>query len=428
MSTSRSAILALDTEAEQNVYHLYRSAEYRVVCVCGGFGFPHGGGSAARIITVGKALRREGIGFHLLHCGPSRSPLDVERTGVCEGVEFAYTTTTVRPRNRAVRMIVYFQAYLVLALELLRLRRSRNRTAIWLYMLGDLQNFCISQMCRLLGLAVVQELCEWWPVMPTCSSMTRWLYRGPLFRPATGALVISTSIERRLEQVTRIANPQLLVQRLPAIVDTYQFVASKDFVPLSANLPQFVWCSGSLDDWIRDVLFLVRAFTLVRLQGLRCRLVLIGPYNEQTRARIDEIARQNNISPADVVLPGSVDSSRLAPYYRAAAALLVPLWNDDKSTTRMPNKLPEFLASGRPVIASAVGDLTDSLIHGRNAYLAKPESETDFAELMIEVLRDPAHAEKIGCAGQQTCLTNYDYRAHSHSLARFFVRAISQTS
>src|SRR2546429_2660527 len=47
--------------------------------------------------------------------------------------------------------------------------------------------------------------------------------------------------------------------------------------------------------------------------------------------------------------------STLFPYTtlfrsRDATALLLPLWDDDRSRTRMPNKLGEYLASGKPVI------------------------------------------------------------------------------
>ncbi len=48
--------------------------KYRVICVCGGYGFPLGTASAARIIMVGKALQEADIGFRVLHCGPSPSP------------------------------------------------------------------------------------------------------------------------------------------------------------------------------------------------------------------------------------------------------------------------------------------------------------------------------------------------------------------
>src|SRR4051794_37228365 len=78
-----------------------------VVCICGGYGFPLGNASAARIIVVGKALQRAGLEFHLLHCGPSPVPINNRRSGVYEGISFEYTTTVKRPQNALARLLVY---------------------------------------------------------------------------------------------------------------------------------------------------------------------------------------------------------------------------------------------------------------------------------------------------------------------------------
>ena len=45
-----------------------------------------------------------------------------------------------------------------------------------------------------------------------------------------------------------------------------------------------------------------------------------------------------------------------------------PLGQDDRSLTRLPNKMGEYLASGRPVISCEIGDLTNFLIDNVNAY------------------------------------------------------------
>jgi glycosyltransferase involved in cell wall biosynthesis len=119
-----------------------------------------------------------------------------------------------------------------------------------------------------------------------------------------------------------------------------------------------------------------------------------------------------------------MDDRALAANYKSAAALLLPMWDDDKSRTRMPNKLAEYLASGRPVISSTSGDLVEFLSDRVNAYLGKPGDEGDFADNMISVLQDPTRASRIGAAGQRTCVERLDFRSHAESLAEFFVRSI----
>ena len=55
----------------------------------------------------------------------------------------------------------------------------------------------------------------------------------------------------------------------------------------------------------------------------------------------------------------------------------------------MPNKLGDYLASGRPVVTGRIGDLTDFLTDNVNAYPADRGNERDLADRMIAVLRDP---------------------------------------
>jgi len=393
-----------------------------VVCICGGYGYPLGNASAARITTVGKALKRSGMNFSLLHCGPSPDSVNTKRSGVYQGIPFEYTASVKRPKNLPARLLVYTRALIGLTLRLARLRPLRHRTLVYLYVGDGILNFYTGLLCRLLGFRLVQELCEWAPGDSNCSAFTRWLYRKPIFKLATGALVISKAIEDRVKERSAEVNPGLLILRLPSIVDAKRFATSSaDDGVQTAN--HFVYCGT----WLKDVFFIVRAFAMVRSQGYDCKLRIVGGWTESRKSAILKYAVENNLSADDIVMTGCVDERGLEACYRTAAALLTPLWDDDRSKTRLPNKLGEYLASGRPVVAGKVGDLTEFLIDDVNACLAEPGDERDFADRMVSVLRDPTRAHQIGAAGQQASLTHLDYRAHSSRLSKFFVECLEHS-
>jgi glycosyltransferase involved in cell wall biosynthesis/peptidoglycan/xylan/chitin deacetylase (PgdA/CDA1 family) len=391
---------------------------YQVVCVCGGHGFPSGTATAARIMMVGKALQEAGIGFHLIHCGPSPVSINTQKSGVSEGISFEYTSSVERPDNSLTRLLVYIRAVLGLTVRLARLRRVRHDTLVYLYIMMGPMNLYVGLICGILGLPIVQELCEWWPGEPTCSAFTKWLHKRSMFRLATGALVISKEIEERVRQRCADANSDLLIHRVPAIVDAQLFAnVSPNIDDSDQSVPNFIYCGT----WLKDALFLIRAFALVRLNGYRCRLTIIG--FDQSRPVLS-YATERGLSREDVVVRSCVDRRTLGTYYRSGTALLLPLWDDDRSITRFPNKICEYLASGRPVVSCRIGDLTNFLTDKVNAYLGKPGDERDFADKMIAVLKDPDRAEQIGAAGQKVCLAHLDYRAHVSGLAKFFSRSI----
>jgi len=400
---------------------------YEVVCVCGGFGFPHGIGSTPRIAIVGKSLQAAGLAFRLIHCGPSPLAVNTQRAGVHLGIPYEYTTAVKRPSNAVARKLVYLRALMGVTIRLFQLRRVRRQTVIWLYIDGS-ANLFISSLCRLLGLPVVQELCEWWGApdcSPRCSRLTRWLYGGPLFYGATGALVISKLIEQRVRKISARVNPNLLVHRLPSIVDAERFAGDPSAGNGSLQVTDwFVWCGDQA--WIQDVAFLVRVIAVARRQGYRCRLKILGNFKESSRRFIAQVVAKTGVPPEDIFFTGYVDDRKLEESYRTAAALLLPLWDDDRSRTRLPNKLGEYLASGRPVVTCRVGDLTDFLTHRVNVYLTGPGDEQDFAEQLTSIIRDPGAATRIGYAGQETCKVHLDYQAHANALAQWFAECANR--
>ena len=405
---------------------LARSTGRQVICICGGYGYPRGSGSPARITVVGKALQQAGLDFRLLHCGPSPNPDNTERSGVYEGIAFEYMTAPQPPTNKLEKTLVYLRAMAGVTARLVRLRRERRRTAVWLYIIEGPVNLYVSTVCRLLGLPVVQELCEWWPGEGNhCTRFTRWMHRWPMFVNPAGVLVISRLIEDRVRQSAARVNPFVRIHRLPAIVDAERFVSSgfaATPTDSSAEAGWFLWCGAH--PWAKDVKFIVRAMAVARRQGVRCRLKVVGGWVENAQRQVLSVAAAEGVPAEDIRFTGYVNDRELEESYRRAAALLLPLPDDDRSRTRMPNKLGEYLASGRPVITSAVGDMSGYVTGGVNALLAKPDDPEDFARQMIDALRNPERAARIGAEGRQMAREHLDYRAHANSLAAWFMECI----
>ena len=63
-------------------------------------------------------------------------------------------------------------------------------------------------------------------------------------------------------------------------------------------------------------------------------------------------------------------------------------------------KLVECLASGRPVVTTTTGDIPAYLSNRESAYLSEPCNHDEFARLVIEALRNPQEAERVGAAGR----------------------------
>jgi glycosyltransferase involved in cell wall biosynthesis len=78
-----------------------------------------------------------------------------------------------------------------------------------------------------------------------------------------------------------------------------------------------------------------------------------------------------------------------------------------------PTKLFEFMAMGRPIVASALEQLDDILDDGRTARLVRPGDATDLARGVREVLTSPDRGQSLGIAARSEAVTQHtwDHRA-----------------
>ena len=154
-------------------------------------------------------------------------------------------------------------------------------------------------------------------------------------------------------------------------------------------------------------------FTLNR-EGTPCRLLRTGRDTPEFLARFapEKLARH-------VLHLGFVDRARLPGLLRLADALVQPGRDDAFNRYRLPSKLPEFLASGRPVITPRA-NLGCRLRPGREALLLETGQPEEIAARCRQVFADPALARRLGRGGAAFARRHFDPAANARRLARFY--------
>jgi glycosyltransferase involved in cell wall biosynthesis len=134
-------------------------------------------------------------------------------------------------------------------------------------------------------------------------------------------------------------------------------VLNRDF-----SRTELLWCGG-VDGYKRDILFLIDALAqLTTPAGQKVLLRIVGPCSENGRADLSAYVRSKNISVERLDIAGFVSESQLWDYCTQANALLMPLWEDGRSSTRFPTKLGQYLAAGRPIVTAQVGEIKHFLM------------------------------------------------------------------
>ena len=73
-----------------------------------------------------------------------------------------------------------------------------------------------------------------------------------------------------------------------------------------------------------------------------------------------------------------------------------------------PFKLGEFLATGKGVIATNVGDVSSYLEDGVNALLISPNTVNELANAILTFINEPGKIKLLGAGARKTAETNFD--------------------
>lgn len=104
------------------------------------------------------------------------------------------------------------------------------------------------------------------------------------------------------------------------------------------------------------------------------------------------------------------------PVYLAAANVcILPLTCDQNNAARFPAKVLDFLASGRPVVMTNVGEAA-SLVANHRIGVAVDGDESEFAGSVNRIVADPVTAELMGERGRQLMIREWEWRTRTQLL------------
>jgi glycosyltransferase involved in cell wall biosynthesis len=96
------------------------------------------------------------------------------------------------------------------------------------------------------------------------------------------------------------------------------------------------------------------------------------------------------------------------------------LTSPERSIEGSPNALLEAMAMERPVVATRVGGLAETVEHGVDGFLVRHDDAAGFAHYLVALLERPELRLRLGQAGRAAVLRRHDDRAVALRLAALF--------
>jgi len=92
----------------------------------------------------------------------------------------------------------------------------------------------------------------------------------------------------------------------------------------------------------------------------------------------------------------------------------------------LPNAVLEAMASGLPIVTTAVGGMLELIDHGRTGLLAAAGDAASLAEQIARVMLDPAFAARLGRAARDDARSRYSFERMIAGFERVYLDALAK--
>ena len=151
-----------------------------------------------------------------------------------------------------------------------------------------------------------------------------------------------------------------------------------------------VGCVGALT--VKDARLLAEALRIARCRTSDLQFLAIGvsiagsklPFRTATQLEDDW-----------VIETGRVPFHEIGAYLAACDALLLPLWDNLSNSARWPSRINDYLAAGRPIVATRVGEVS-ALLDKYAFGLATDPTAQALADGLVTIYHNPIQANLYG--------------------------------
>jgi glycosyltransferase involved in cell wall biosynthesis len=229
-----------------------------------------------------------------------------------------------------------------------------------------------------------------------------------LLRKADRVLVVSNNARAHLIEAG--ADPKR-IRMIPNGVDPGRFA---DAVPrdLGFEAGSFVIAFCGLFYRWHGVATLAEAFVRLRDSRPEAKLLLIGQGEEEARVR--KILDAGGLQ-ADCLLPGIVPREEV-PEYLAAVDVVVSPHSDLRNFIGSPIKIFEYMASGKPIVASRLAQMAEILTDGETALLVPPGDPIVLASAIERLMDGPDLRRRLGVAAQREAKARHSWDARLEAI------------
>ena len=177
---------------------------------------------------------------------------------------------------------------------------------------------------------------------------------------------------------------------------------------------------GSFYQW-HDISTLLMAFSIVLSKNSDARLLMVGDGTEREvmMKLSDSLAMDGAVQ-----FTGFVTHTEVSRYVNAADIAVVPVPAMKQEMWLSPMKLFEYMASGKAVIATAMGQVKEVIKDGENGLLVPASDEQALADAINKLIEDAPLRNNLGKQAREVAVQNHSWESYLFRLENAFMDAM----
>jgi glycosyltransferase involved in cell wall biosynthesis len=376
------------------------------------FTFPEGEAATNRVHTYANGIVANGKGVHVIPFGNVYTHL---RDGDINGIQYYHPfTENTRSKYFLVRTLKKVKKHLRTLRLVTDINKKDKIKAIIIYTGLPGTFFFAWFLSWITGSKFIQEISE---------HPLRY-YQDGRIRKRLGLLKLRVEIylvdgilciSHFLMDFYRQRGVQLhRLLLVPSTVDPHRF-ETKPERPLPFP---YIGYFGMLTFKRDNLDSLIEAFARIATKYDKLNLVLGGPEYGNEKIKIKSLAEDLKISDRLHLLE-YMPREEIIKYIVNSKVLVMVRANDLKAQASFPSKLTEYLATGLPVVSVDVGEISNYLTDGLNAFIVEPGDSNKLAEKLDHILNHYDSALETAKRGRQLVYNVFNYKFQAKRIISF---------
>ena len=385
--------------------------------------FPIGMAPIKRKLCLAKALLMAGIDCRVLvfagHNNSLRNEKNHSNDDSFEGVPFTIIGKDTNGETGFVSKVKAICSFFELLIFLKR--ELMPDDVVYTYVHDKFTLWYMNQVIRVVHskrAKYVRELCE----LPfgkgnetKVAVVNRRRILEQQFKKYDGILSISQNLTELAKQYTRT---ECKIFQLPILVE-YEKYALEDLSDM-AEVP-YIFHSGSLTEQKDGILGMIEAFGIAtKLLDFPIRFISTGKKEDSAFSiQIDKLVKKYSLDDK-LLFTGFVSDDVLKNYLQQASIVIINKYPTQQNHYCFSTKLGEYMAAGKPVIITNVGEAMNWLTDHKDALVVKSQDTKAMSNAIVELFADSNQRIRLGNNARITCQHAFDYRVYASPLKDFF--------